>query len=219
MDDDDDMKEEPFVPPTNPGEMPRPVSLVIAKDKKIPGSPMPSSPPPPVLLSGLSLPQAALRSLLERLEHHILTTSPPFSADSPDVRSRSKTTIIGTYNNTASGEEIVQWLVDNVEGFGRDWERAEEAAASILSWGFMARIGVGRGFEPSSDSYYVLKLAVRFQSVTASADLPERCRLASFCIVKLKLPFSSSLLPPFGTFERVRRTSARPCPSRGAKGR
>jgi hypothetical protein len=162
MEDDDDMKEEPFVPPTQPGEMPRPITHVQAKERAIPGSPMPSSPPPPVLLSGLSLPQAALRSLLEKLEHHLQTTPPPYSAGSSDgPRTRSKTTILGTYNNTASGEEIVEWLVENIEGLGGDWERAEEAAASIMSWGLMARIGVGREFEPTGDSHYVLKLSVR----------------------------------------------------------
>jgi hypothetical protein len=122
--------------------------------------------PPPVLLSGLSLTSQALKELLRRLDAYLLTTPAPYSdaAVQPSTRSnaalasRARNTILGTYEKTFSGEEVVEWLRQNVEGFGSDWERCIEAATELYKMGHLHRVGVGRGFDPSYDIYFTLKI-------------------------------------------------------------
>ncbi|GFZ50185.1 hypothetical protein JCM24511_07940 [Saitozyma sp. JCM 24511] len=156
-------REEGFIPPTSPDGRPT-----------MHGPPLPAKngelaldiQPPPVLLSGLSLTSQALKELLRRLDAYLLTTPAPYSdaAVQPSTRSnaalasRARNTILGTYEKTFSGEEVVEWLRQNVEGFGSDWERCIEAATELYRMGYLHRVGVGRGFDPSYDIYFTLKI-------------------------------------------------------------
>nr|XP_019043257.1 hypothetical protein I302_07831 [Kwoniella bestiolae CBS 10118]OCF22187.1 hypothetical protein I302_07831 [Kwoniella bestiolae CBS 10118] len=140
-------REERFVPPTDPDGKP----FIHSSTG---GPPVPSKGPfspttstnareEPILLSGLSLTPQALKALLQRFDAYLLTTLAP--------------TILGTYEKTFSGEEIVEWLKENMEGFGGDWERCVEASSELYKLGYFSRIGVGRGFDSSEDTYFVLK--------------------------------------------------------------
>nr|XP_018260514.1 GTPase activating protein [Kwoniella dejecticola CBS 10117]OBR82672.1 GTPase activating protein [Kwoniella dejecticola CBS 10117] len=157
-------REERFVPPTDPDGKPFIHSAIG-------GPPVPSKAPvtpgreEPFLLSGLSLSSQALKSLIQRFDTYLLTNLAPYS-DAPfsqsnrsnaALASRQRSTILGTYEKTFSGEEVVEWLKENVEGFGGDWERCVEASTELYKLGHFSRIGVGRGFDSSEDAYYVLK--------------------------------------------------------------
>ncbi|KAK4684344.1 hypothetical protein P7C73_g5840, partial [Tremellales sp. Uapishka_1] len=127
---------------------------------------MPDIPSPPVLLSGLSMSAQSFKDLLARFDAYLHTTAAPYSATSPQpqagntaLASRQKSTLLGTYEKTFSGEELADWLKENVEGFGGEWERAESAASELYKLGNITRTGVGRGFEASSETFYVLKSA------------------------------------------------------------
>lgn len=122
----------------------------------------------PILLSGLSLPAQSLDDLLLRFDAH-LTSSPAPDSETPTkpsssrsnavLASRQRSTILGTYEKTFSGEEVVDWLRENVEGFGGDWDRCEEAATELHKMAYIRRVGVGRGFDSGFDTYFVLKQA------------------------------------------------------------
>jgi hypothetical protein len=159
-------REDAFVPPTEAGGKP---SLSNSTPPPVPSKgegAVAETQPATVLLSGLSLPGNALRDLLHRFETHVFTTVAPYSTFSPQQNmnrttaasaSRQKNTILGTYERTFSGEELVEWLSQNVEGFGSDWERCADAADELYKMGHLSRVGVGRGFDPSSETFFVLK--------------------------------------------------------------
>ena len=161
-------KEEKFIPPTDPMGQPK-----VKSD----GPPLPSkngikSPSieiseAPILLSGLSLSAQSLKDLLRKLDSYLQTTpAPGVDIDPEQQTSRSKAamasrqwgTILGTYEKAFTGEEVVGWLQAHVEGFGGDWERCADAAAELYRSGYISRAGVGRTFEPTSETHYVLKL-------------------------------------------------------------
>src|SRR4051794_28012156 len=74
----------------------------------------------PILLAGLAIPFESIISILSRFSHYIAVSSPPSSAgelastDGPAAVSRTRTTILGTYDQTFSGDEFVAYLVENV---------------------------------------------------------------------------------------------------------
>ena len=159
-------REESFIPPSDPHG--KPIingssglsKLQTEKD---------SIPPQPILLSGLALHAQALQDLLGRFSAYLLTTPAPY-ADTSNQQytksnaarvSRQRSNLLGTHEKTFSGEEVVQWLRDNVEGFGGDYERCLDAAEELYRMGHIARIGVGRGFDPAYDTYYTLKLKLQ----------------------------------------------------------
>nr|XP_019009105.1 GTPase activating protein [Kwoniella pini CBS 10737]OCF47886.1 GTPase activating protein [Kwoniella pini CBS 10737] len=147
-------REERFVPPTDPDGKP----FIHSASG---GPPVPSKTPvtpgreEPILLSGLSLTPQALKSLLQR--------------SNAALASRQRSTILGTYEKTFSGEEVVEWLKENIEGFGGDWERCVEASNELYKLGHLSRIGVGRGFDPSEDTYYVLKNTLQQTNIAGNA--------------------------------------------------
>ncbi|KAK6908958.1 hypothetical protein I203_102965 [Kwoniella mangroviensis CBS 8507] len=163
-------REERFVPPTDPDG--KPFIHSSSGGPPVPSKAGPFSPSTsinareePILLSGLSLTPQALKDLLQRFDAYLLTTLAPYS-DAPfsqsnrsnaALASRQRSTILGTYEKTFSGEEIVEWLKENVEGLGGDWERCVEASSELYKLGYFSRIGVGRGFDSSEDTYFVLK--------------------------------------------------------------
>ena len=141
-------------------------------------SPSIDIPQTPLLLSGLSLPPQGLQDLLRRFDSYLQTTPAPGVDIDPEqqvsrikaaLASRQRSTILGTYEKTFSGEEVVGWLQANVEGFGGDWERCADAAAELHKSGYLSRAGVGRGFEPTDETHYVLKLTAS-EGITASAS-------------------------------------------------
>ncbi len=106
-------------------------------------SPSLPEPPEPILLAGLSLPPTAVSELLSRA--------------SSELNLRSiRVPIIGEYNNCFTGEEFVHWLNRNVQGFGGDLDRAEQAAQELTEReGLLRRIGdLGNAFEPVDDAFY-----------------------------------------------------------------
>ncbi|WWC93065.1 uncharacterized protein L201_008030 [Kwoniella dendrophila CBS 6074] len=168
-------REERFVPPTDPDGKP---FIHTSGNGGGSGPPLPSKTPfspttpsssnsrvEPILLSGLSLTPQALKDLLQKFDTYLLTNLAPYS-DAPfsqsnrsnaALASRQRNTILGTYEKTFSGEELVEWLKENIEGFGNDWERCKEASSELYKLGYFTRIGVGRGFDSSEDTYYILK--------------------------------------------------------------
>jgi hypothetical protein len=170
-------KEEKFIPPTDPMGQPK-----VQSD----GPPLPSkngimSPTievseAPILLSGLSLSAQSLKDLLRKLDSYLQTTpAPGVDIDPEQQTSRSKAamasrqwgTILGTYEKAFTGEEVVGWLQAHVEGFGGDWERCADAAAELYRSGYISRAGVGRTFEPTAETHYVLKINANEPSGTS----------------------------------------------------
>jgi hypothetical protein len=100
-------------------------------------------PPEPILLAGLSLPPTAVSELLSRA--------------SSELNLRSiRIPILGEYNNCFTGEEFVHWLNKDVQGFGGELDRAEQAARELTEReGLLRRIGdLGNAFEPVDDAFY-----------------------------------------------------------------
>ncbi|ORY34969.1 hypothetical protein BCR39DRAFT_515848 [Naematelia encephala] len=170
------MREDAFIPPSDPAGKP---SVQFSEPPPLPSktsvSPtLSEAPQEPILISGLALQPDGLKDLLRRLDAYLLTTPAPYSDASTQaystksnvaLASRQRSTILGTYEKTFSGEEVVDWLRDNVEGFGGDWDRCVDAANELHKMGHFSRIGVGRGFDPDYDTFYVLK-------VTPSSSIP-----------------------------------------------
>ena len=159
-------KEDAFIPPTEPNGKPVIPSVnPTLPRKETPNLALRDLGPPPILLSGLSLPEKSLHDLLGRFDAH-LTSSMSGSDNSTQFSSgrssgvlvnRQRSTMFGTYEKTFSGEELVEWLSNNVEGFGGDWDRCADAAGELSKMGYLGRVGVGRGFEASGDTFYTLK--------------------------------------------------------------
>ena len=163
-------REEMFTPPTDPNGKPTINGQGSPKDSlgRIQTSNNKSDlPAQPILLSGLALPAQALQDLLNRFEAYLLTTPAPYAEPSSQIYtstksnlarvSRQRSNILGTYEKTFSGEEVVNWLREHIEGFGGDHERSADAAEELYRMGHFSRLGVGRGFDPAWDTYYVLK--------------------------------------------------------------
>ncbi|WVQ79532.1 hypothetical protein IAT38_001631 [Cryptococcus sp. DSM 104549] len=169
-------REDRFIPPTDPDGKPIMHGAPPVPEK---GSPVPELHAQPILLSGLSLPAQGLKDLLQRFDAYLLTNPAPYSdaPHTPSTRSnaalasRQRSTILGTYEKTFSGEEVVEWLKENIEGFGGDWDRSVDAAGELHKMGHFSRIGVGRGFEPSDDTYFILKISPNEPS-SSSGGLP-----------------------------------------------
>jgi hypothetical protein len=162
-------KEEKFIPPSDPMGQPK----VQSSGPPIPSkhglkSPSIEISEAPILLSGLSLSAQSLKDLLRKFDTYLQTTpAPGVDIDPEQQTSRSKAamasrqwgTILGTYEKSFTGEEVVGWLQAHVEGFGGDWERCADAASELYRSGYISRAGVGRTFEPTSETHYVLKLS------------------------------------------------------------
>ena len=102
-----------------------------------------AEPPEPILLAGLSLPPTAVSELLSRA--------------SSELNLRPiRIPILGEYNNCFTGEEFVHWLNKDVQGFGGELDRAEQAARELTEReGLLRRIGdLGNAFEPVDDAFY-----------------------------------------------------------------
>ncbi|WVQ96215.1 hypothetical protein IAU59_003319 [Kwoniella sp. CBS 9459] len=175
-------REERFVPPTDPDGKPwihGAGGPPVPSKSNGPMSPSSDSLNQPILLSGLSLTPQALRDILQRFDTYLLTNLAPYS-DAPHtsstrsnaaLASRQRNTILGTYEKTFSGEEVVEWLKEHVEGFGGDWERCVDAATELHKMGYFSRTGVGRGFDPSDETYFVLKINPSSSATQASEAL------------------------------------------------
>jgi hypothetical protein len=120
-----------------------------------------------ILLSGMAIPPRAFKALLGRFDQYISTHAAPGSEQAQSselstrqaLASRQKSSILGTYEKTFSGEELVSWLSHNLEGLGGEWDRCVDAGDELLRMGHLSRVGVvGRGFEPEDDVFFVLKV-------------------------------------------------------------
>ncbi|KAF8661265.1 hypothetical protein AX16_001368 [Volvariella volvacea WC 439] len=118
---------------------PLPMSPVPPKIE-IPEEP---APPPPILLAGLAFSPAALSSLLSKAASEMPLRSVRFP-------------IIGEYQDCFTGDEFVLWLKDNVQGFGGDLDRAEDAARELTERdNLLRRVGeFGNQFEDLDDAWY-----------------------------------------------------------------
>lgn len=153
-------QEDAFIPPTDPNGRPKmsgeePPSAIDEKNTDF------------ILLSGVALAPRAFKALLTRFDQYVHTHAAPGSEQAQSselstrqaLASRQKSSILGTYEKTFSGEELVSWLSDNIEGLGGEWDRCVEASEELTRMGHVSRVGVvGRGFEPEDDVFFVLKL-------------------------------------------------------------
>ena len=175
----DSPTEEKFVPPAEPNGRPAMQGKgKVAFHDQSTGPPVPSKTSSkssvsdfhtdPVLLSGLAFPLKALKDLLRRFDAHLIGEPAPYSDAAVSAypsrasaiaitASRQRSTILGTYEKAFSGEEFVSWLRENIEGLDGDLGRCEEAATELHKRGYVSRIGVGRGFEASYDTFFILK--------------------------------------------------------------
>lgn len=119
---------------------PQPMSPVTVSAPLPPPKP---SAPVPILLAGLAIPPAALSNLLRRAQ-----------AELPLRPVRLP--ILGEYPDCFTGEDLVDWIGQNVEGFGGSIDLAAEAARGIAEdQGLLRRIGeFGNDFEASSEAFY-----------------------------------------------------------------
>lgn len=155
-------QEDAFIPPEDPHGLPTmDAPPVPGKDGLLPPK---NAPEQVVLFSGISLSAQAFKDLLTRFDQYLETHAAlgfPLQGELNTravLASRERNTIIGVYQKTFSGIEVVEWLRKNVEAFGSEWDRCIDAATELHRTGHLSRIGVGRGFEPSDDTFYVLKV-------------------------------------------------------------
>ncbi|GHJ86351.1 hypothetical protein NliqN6_2753 [Naganishia liquefaciens] len=94
------------------------------------------------------------------------------------LRSRTRMTVLGSYDCCVSGEELREWLLGHVEGFGSDPARGSEAGAALVKWGLIGRIGVGRGWQDDEETFYYLKDAAFDTSPFAIESLKNHIRAA-----------------------------------------
>jgi hypothetical protein len=81
-----------------------------------------TDPSAPLLLAGLSLPLPGLVAILTDFARHLSLTLPPTpigekgkaKEDEGELRSRTRTTIFGTFDESFSGAELVDWLLSKV---------------------------------------------------------------------------------------------------------
>ena len=83
-----------------------------------------TDPSAPLLLAGLSLPLPGLVAILTDYARHLSLTLPPTPVGKEgeakegeeDLRSRTRTTLFGTFDESFSGAELVNWLLNKVSG-------------------------------------------------------------------------------------------------------
>ncbi|BEI80589.1 hypothetical protein CcaverHIS002_0111180 [Cutaneotrichosporon cavernicola] len=165
--------EDAFIPPTDPNGRPKmsneePASAIDEHGNEF------------ILLSGVALAPRAFRALLSRFDQYLLTHVAPGSEQAQSselstrqtLASRQRSSILGTYEKTFSGEELVSWLSHNLEGLGGEWDRCVDAGDELLRMGHLSRVGVvGRGFEPEDDVFFVLKVDASESSGVSVAGL------------------------------------------------
>src|SRR5882762_4898903 len=153
-----DKPEPPIVaspPPMSPQLPPRQLSV----DPDAP--PQALQPIPPILLAGLSMQPSAISALLIRAKAELPLRAVRFP-------------LLGEYQDCFHGEEFVAWLNLNVQGFGGNLDKAEEAARDLTERdNLLRRIGeFGNNFEHSDDAFYQFR--------------PKVCRSAHFHIFWMK---------------------------------
>jgi hypothetical protein len=138
-------------------------SRAVEGQQSIPSSPILSSPTPmspmlpprvvdhppgvpataPIILAGLSFAPSAVSQLLLRAQAELPLKPVRFP-------------LIGEYQESFTGEEFVGWLNENVPGFGRNLDRAEDAARELTEReGLLRRLGeLGNQFEQSDEAFY-----------------------------------------------------------------
>lgn len=96
-----------------------------------------------MLLAGLSFSPTALSQLLTRAAAELPLRPVRFP-------------LLGEYQDTFNGEELVTWLKDRVDGFDGSLDRAEEAAKELTEReNLVRRLGeIGNQFELSEDAIY-----------------------------------------------------------------
>lgn len=99
--------------------------------------------PAPILLAGLSMQPSAISALLTRAKAELPLRAVRFP-------------LLGEYQECFHGEEFVAWLNQNVQGFGGNLDKAEEAARELTERdNLLRRIGeLGNSFEHSDDAFY-----------------------------------------------------------------
>lgn len=100
-------------------------------------------PPAPILLAGLSMQPSAISALLLRAKAELPLRAVRFP-------------LLGEYQDCFHGEEFVAWLNLNVQGFGGNLDKAEEAARELTERdNLLRRIGeIGNRFEHSDEAFY-----------------------------------------------------------------
>lgn len=103
----------------------------------------PSLPAQPILLAGLAFAPSSLSALLIRASKELHLRPVRFP-------------LLGEYQDCFNGEEFVAWLNTNVDGFGGNLDKAEDAARELTEReNLLRRIGeLGNSFEHSDDAFY-----------------------------------------------------------------
>ena len=123
-------------PPMSPG--PLPPKLNVEPTKAAPALPV-----QPILLAGLAFAPSSLSALLTRASKELHLRPVRFP-------------LLGEYQDCFNGEEFVAWLNTNVDGFGGNLDKAEDAARELTEReNLLRRIGeLGNSFEHSDDAFY-----------------------------------------------------------------
>lgn len=129
-------------PPMSPG-LPPP-NLGVEPTKVAPALPV-----QPILLAGLAFTPSSLSALLTRASKELHLRPIRFP-------------LLGEYQDCFNGEEFVAWLNTNVDGFGGNLDKAEEAARELTEReNLLRRIGeLGNLFEHSDDAFYQFRARV-----------------------------------------------------------
>jgi hypothetical protein len=101
------------------------------------------APSAPILLAGLAMQPSVISALLTRAKAELPLRSVRFP-------------LLGEYQDCFNGEEFVAWLNLNVQGFGGNLDKAEEAARELTERDkLLRRIGeLGNSFEHSDEAFY-----------------------------------------------------------------
>ncbi|KAJ9123068.1 hypothetical protein QFC22_001257 [Naganishia vaughanmartiniae] len=111
------------------------------------------------------------------------------------LRSRTRMTMLGSYDSCVSGAELQKWLLEHIEGLGNDPSRGSEAGAALVKWGLIGRINVGRGWQDDEETFYYMKDAAFDTSPFAIESLKNHIR-ASEPASKASSAAAENFTPP-----------------------
>lgn len=99
-----------------------------------------TDPSAPLLLAGLSLPLPGLVAMLTDFARHLSLTLPPTPggdravSKEEELRSRTRTTLFGTFDESFSGAEFVDWLLNKVRMVRTSSHETMVLTISRCSW-------------------------------------------------------------------------------------
>ncbi|KAI0073278.1 hypothetical protein K474DRAFT_1666835 [Panus rudis PR-1116 ss-1] len=140
-------------PPMSPALPPQAVSI---NTDVPPSSVNANAPLPPITIAGVEFKPAELSALLTRAKAELNLRSVRFP-------------LLGEYQEAFTGEDLTNWLRDNVKGFEGDLDHAEDAAKELVEkHNLLRRLGeFGNDYEDSDEAWY------QFRPKAFSLDAPK----------------------------------------------